>query len=217
MAVFIMLKEITALRSQKNNPNRVNVFIDGSFSFGISRIVGAWLRVGQKISEKEINELIEKDLNEKAFQSALHFLSFRNRSEYEIRMNLSGKGFNEKRISEVIDHLKSLGYIDEEIFTREWVENRAASKPRGRRLLIYELKQKKVDNAKIEQALQSLPDEITLALKAVRKIIHRYENLEQDVFNKKVTGSLIRRGFDFEVIREVRKILREENLQKIEN
>ena len=216
MAVFIMLKEITALKPQKNNPNRVNVFIDGFFSFGISRIVGAWLRVGQKISEKEIDELIADDSNEKAFQSALHFLGFRNRSEYEIRMNLLGKGFEEKEINEVIDSLKSRGYLDEETFIKEWVESRSTSKPRGRRLLAYELQQKKVNLEKIGQALQSLPDEITLALKAARKVIHRYEKMEYEVFNKKMTGFLIRRGFDFEVITEVRKILWEEAQQKID-
>ena len=210
-----MLKEITALTLQKSNSKRISVFIDGLFAFSISRIGGAWLRVGQIISEKEIDDLIEKDSKEKAFQSALHFLSFRNRSEYEIRMNLYGKGFDEKEIEEVIDNLKLRGYINEEIFAREWVENRATSKPRGRRLLIYELKQKKVNNEKIDQALESLPDEITLALKAVRKVIHRFENLEYDVYIQKVNGFLIRRGFDFEVIREARKILWEETVQKI--
>jgi len=210
-----MLKEITALKLQKSNSKRICVFIDGLFAFSISRIGGAWLRVGQKISEKEIDDLIEKDSKEKAFQSALHFLSFRNRSEYEIRMNLSGKGFDQKEIEQVIDNLKLRGYINEEIFARDWVENRATSKPRGRRLLIYELKQKKVNNEKIDQALESLPDEITLALKAVRKVIHRFENLEYDVYIQKVNGYLIRRGFDFEVIREARKILWEETVQKI--
>ena len=211
-----MSKEITALEPQKKNPNRINLFIDGCFSLGISRNVGGCLRVGQKISEKEIDELIKDDSNEKAFQSALHFLSFRNRSEYEIRRNLIGKGFVEEEISEVIEDLKKRGYLDEEKFAREWVESRSTSKPRGRRLLVYELQQKKVNPEKIAQALQILPDEITLALNAARKIIHRYEDMEIDIFNKKVTGFLIRRGFDFEIIRKARKILWEEVLQKID-
>ena len=56
-----MTKEITSLRQQKNDPNRVNVFIDGSFSFGINRISGVSLRVGQNISEEEIIKLIKDD------------------------------------------------------------------------------------------------------------------------------------------------------------
>ena len=140
-----MTKEITALSQQKNDPNRVNVFIDGSFSFGISRISGVSLKVGQNISKEEIIKLIKDDTFEKVFQSALHFLSFRNRSENEIRINLVKKGFLENDINNVIDCLKSRGYLDDEKFAKEWVENRSASKPRGRRMLVYELKQKKVN------------------------------------------------------------------------
>jgi regulatory protein len=210
------MKEITALTQQKNDPKRVNVFIDGSFSFGVSRISGILLRVGQKISEKEIIELINDDSFEKAFQSALHYLSFRNRSENEVRMNLAVKGFCENNIIKVLDCLKLRGYLDDENFAKEWVENRSASKPRGRRLLAYELKQKKVNSDMIAIALQSIPNESVLALKAARKIVLRYEKMEFDIFNKKVTGFLIRRGFDFEVIREARKILWEEVQQKID-
>lgn len=211
-----MMKEITALTPQKNDPIRVNVFIDGTFSFGVSRISGDWLRVGQKISEEEINELVKKDSNEKAFQSVLHFLGFRNRSEYEIRKNLIDKGFVEEEINEVIEDLKSRRYLDDEKFAREWVENRLASKPRGRRLLAYELKQKKVNLDKIDQALKGLPEEIVLALQAARKVAHRYEKMEYDMYCKKVTGFLNRRGFDFEIIRETRKILWEEAQNKID-
>ena len=210
------MKEITALKPQKNNQNRINVFIDGIFSFGISHFVGAWLRVGQKISEKEINELIKKDSYEKTLQSAIHFLGFRNRSENEVRTNLFGKGFNEEEINEVIEKLKSSGCLNDDNFAREWVESRSTSRPRGRRLLTYELQQKKVNPEKISQVLQGLPNEITLALKAVSKVIHRYEKMEYDVFNEKVTGFLSRRGFDFEVIRDAKKILWEEAQQKID-
>jgi regulatory protein len=216
VAVFNMMKEITALTQQKNDSNRVNVFIDGSFSFGVSKISGVSLRVGQKISDKEIIELINDDSFEKAFQSALHYLSFRNRSENEVRLNLAWKGFFENDIIKVIDCLKSHGYLDDGNFAKEWVENRSASKPRGRRLLAYELKQKKVNSDMIAVALQSLPNESVLALKAARKIVPRYEKMDFDIFNKKVTGFLIRRGFDFEVVREVRKILWEEVQQKID-
>ncbi len=215
-AVFIMMKEITALKLQKNNPKRINVFLDGFFSFGISRFVGAWLKVGQKISEKEINELVQKDSYEKALQSAIHLFNFRNRSENEVRTKLAGKGYAEDEINKVIENLKRSGALDDDKFARDWVESRSASKPRGRRLLAYELQQKKVNSEKIDEALQNLPDEITLAIKAADKVVHRYERMERDVFNKKVTAFLNRRGFNFEVIRDARNILWEEARQKID-
>jgi regulatory protein len=215
-AVFNIMKEITSLTKQKNDPNRVSVFIDGSFSFGISRILGVSLRVGQIISEEDIIKITKDDSIEKVLQSALHFLSFRNRSENEIRMNLTKKGFFENEIIKVIDCLKSRGYLDDEKFAKEWVESRSVSKPRGRRLLAYELKQKKVNSYTIALALKGLPNESVLALEAARKVVPRYKKMECDLFNKKVTGFLFRRGFDFEVIREARKILWEEVQEEID-
>jgi regulatory protein len=215
-AVFNKMKEITRLTQQKNDPNRVNVFIDGSFSFGVSRILGVSLRVGQKISEEEINKITKDDSFEKVFQSALHFLSFRNRSVNEIEMHLAKKGFFENDIIQVIDCLKSRGYLDDENFAKEWVESRSASKPRGRRLLAYELKQKKINSDMIALALQGLPNECDLALKAAKKVVFRNKKMEYDLFNKKVTGFLLRRGFDFELIQEARKILWEEVQQEVD-
>ncbi len=50
MAVFFMEeRRITSLKVQKKNPNRVSIYLDEEFAFGVSRIVAAWLHVGQDI------------------------------------------------------------------------------------------------------------------------------------------------------------------------
>ena len=61
-----MEKVITTLETQENNPDRINVFLDGEFAFGISRYVGAWLSAGQKIDETKIKSLITADEKERA-------------------------------------------------------------------------------------------------------------------------------------------------------
>jgi regulatory protein len=85
--VFLM-KKITALTVQKKNPNRVNVHLDGEFAFGMALIVAAWLRVGQELSDEKIEQLQAEDARERALQQAMLFLSYRARSESEIRQNL---------------------------------------------------------------------------------------------------------------------------------
>ena len=83
-----MERKITALQAQKRNPQRVNVYLDGEFAFGLSRITAAWLQIGQVLSEEKIVELQAADEIEVAYQKALHYLSFRTRSEDEVRKNL---------------------------------------------------------------------------------------------------------------------------------
>ena len=52
-----MTRKITALKVQKRNKNRVNVYLDNEFAFGLSRIVAGWLKTGQELSEEKILEI----------------------------------------------------------------------------------------------------------------------------------------------------------------
>ena len=48
------MKKITGIQAQKRSPNRVNIYLDGEYAFGLAQIVAAWLRVGQELDEKKI-------------------------------------------------------------------------------------------------------------------------------------------------------------------
>jgi regulatory protein len=209
-----MSNVITALKPQNKNSKRINVFIDGNFAFSLSQFGAAWLRVGETLSNKKIESLQRQDSVEIGMQSALHFLSYRNRSEYEIRKNLINKGFSLEEIEKIIQELKDKTIINNDKFAIEWVENRTNSKPRGRRLLSYELTQKKVEPMAIEQALAKLPDEFTLALSAGRKIINRYVNLDKITFKRKLSNYLLRRGFQYAIVHETVVKLWEKNQEK---
>ena len=146
--------------------------------------------------------MLSADEMEKAFQSAVHFLSFRSRSENEIRLNLTKKEFSSFTIEETINKLKAAGLVNDADFARQWVETRANLKPRSRRLMEYELRKKKVPDNQILQAIEIIPDDATLALQAAQKKIHQYNHLEKDSFRKKITSFLMRRGFHYDVIRQ---------------
>ena len=101
---------ITALKAQKRNPERISVYLDGQYAFGLARIVAAWLAVGQSLSEAKIAQLRKQDALEKAYQSALHLLSYRQRSEQEIRRKLLEKGFDQEDCERVLERLKTRDY-----------------------------------------------------------------------------------------------------------
>jgi regulatory protein len=199
-----MTRKITALKIQKKNNNRVSVYLDHEYAFGLSRIVAGWLEVGQQLSEEKIMELKAKDDVEVALQKALNFLSYRPRSEKEVRQNLKIKhGIIEEDIIDlIIERLKSGGLVDDSNFAELWVENRNEFRPRGSRALRTELRQKGSDEEIIALSLKDL-DEDKLALKAARKQSRKYKQLEWDQFRKKLTGFLARRGFPYGVISEV--------------
>jgi len=197
-----MAKKITALKLQKRNKNRVNVYLDGEFAFGLTRIVAAWLRTGQELSEEKIAELQSQDDVEIALQRVMNYLSYRARSEKEVRLNLNKHGHSETVIDEIIDRLKRGGLVDDQNFARSWVENRSEFRPRGSQMLRMELRQKGIQDQVIANTLSDL-DENALALKAARKRARRFKNLEWQEFRKKMNGFLARRGFHYGIISEV--------------
>jgi len=196
------MKKITAIVIQKRNPNRVNIHLDGEFAFGLARITAAWLRTGQELDEKKIEQLQAEDAKERALQQALLFLGYRARSESEIRKNLQKHEIPEIVIEETLERLRNDKLVDDSQFAQTWVENRSTFRPRSRRMLAMELRQKGLDEQAMQSALEDVDDE-ALAYEAAQKRAPRFKELEWIDFRKKLTGFLARRGFSYSVITPV--------------
>ncbi len=196
------MKKITALEVQKRNPNRVNVHLDGEFAFGLARIVAAWLKVGDVLDEAKIQKMQTEDARERAFQQAMLFLSYRARSESEIRRNLLKHEIPDEVIEETLARLRQDGLANDEQFARAWVENRSTFRPRSRRMLAMELRQKGLDEETASTALNEIDDE-ALAYEAAQKKAARFATLEWQDYRKKLSEFLARRGFSYAVITPV--------------
>lgn len=200
---------VTKLEQQKKNPGRVNVYLNGEFAFGISRAVAPGLEEGKEISQQHINDLQTRDSIESGYQRALNFLSYRGRSEKEIRLNLQKHQVSEEHIELVLEKLRQNTFVNDLEFAREWVENRSRFKPRGKRALSSELFQKGIDQEIIDFVLEDL-DEEELALKLARKKLSKLSTLDQTAFQKKMYGYLSRRGFSFGISKDIISTLWEE-------
>jgi regulatory protein len=197
-----MKREITAVKAQKRNPQRVSIYLDGKFAFGLSRFVAAWLEPGRKLSEEEIAKLLDEDTYEVAFQKALQFIQHRPRSVEETRRRLAEKGFGEDVVKATIEKLLDKGYLDDFDFARQWIENRNTFRPRSERLLAYELRLKGVADDKIGQALEKFGgDEYELAYQAGIKKAKKCQDETRFDFLKKVGGFLGRRGFHYGIVK----------------
>jgi regulatory protein len=198
-----MGKKITALKSQKRNHQRVNVFLDGNFAFGLSRIVAAWLHVGQELSEEKILELQVQDDQEIAYQKAIKLISYRMRSESEIQRYLNDQGISPETIEKVSDRLKRNGLLEDLNFAQLWVENRNEFRPRSHRLLAIELQQKGISQEIISQIIEEIPSDDSLAYQAAQKQVRKYKQLEWGDFRRKLTSFLARRGFSYGTIKPI--------------
>ncbi len=199
---------ITDIQAQKRNRNRVNIFLDGQYAFSLDRMAAAWLTVGRQLSVEDISRLEEKDEFQVALNRALHFLSYRARSNQEMQTYLQKKGYDTGLIDRVIAKLTEERLIDDLDFAQNWVDNRERFRPRSQSLMRLELRQKGVAESEIEQALQiSDLDDFALAMKAGKKLSRRYQLLDKPEYDRKLAASLQRRGFSYSVVRECLPLL----------
>lgn len=199
-----MAGTITALVAQKRNKNRVNVYLDGEFAFGLALIEAIKLHKGQVLDDDEVARLKALDEIEVAHEQALRFLSYRPRSAEEIRRNLSDRKrqYHSVTVEAVIERLERAGLVDDRAFARFWIENREQFAPRSARALRYELRQKGVPDEVIRAEIEGV-DEEEAAFRAAQSKARRYTRADEQTFRSKLGGYLTRRGFSYDTIRQV--------------
>lgn len=192
---------VTAIEPQVKRPNRFTLYIDDHFAMGLSVYALAGVRVGQELSRPELERLLRAEQLEEAREKALRFLEIRPRSEQELRRALQKKKYPEEIINEVMTRLGDVKLVDDRDFAKFWVENREGFKPRSKRALQYELRQKGVSSQDIARAVKKV-DESDSAYRAAHPKAMRYKELDAQAFREKLSGFLARRGFDYSVTRE---------------
>jgi regulatory protein len=201
------MKKITSIEPQKKHPNRVSIYLDDQFAFGLSRLVAAWLSPGQFLSDEKITALQLDDAREVAMQKALLFLGYRARSSQEVKSNLEKHDIPEAVISDTLRRLQENNLVNDQEFAQAWVENRNTFRPRSSRLIAMELRRKGLDEEIVRSVLSANTSEADLALEAARKYIRKVQALPWQDFRQKLTGFLGRRGFSYGVAATVVRLL----------
>ena len=191
---------ITAIEAQKRGRERVSIFLDGRFAFSVGRgvVEEHGLHPGQLLSDSQVEELAAADLVGKCLNAALRLLSYRPRSEAEIRTRLSRR-FDGETIKGVILRLRERQMIDDVAFATFWREERDSFSPRGRRLLKAELRNKGIDPEVIAEVLDGIDDEES-AYRAAQKRGRTLAKEDYETFRRKLGAFLRRRGFSYEVV-----------------
>ena len=197
-----MKKKITALRVGKSPKKRVNVFLDGKFAFSLEAEVAVreGLQPGQELSAGEIEALARSDHFHRCLNAATHYLSYRPRSESELRERLYQRGFNGDSVEVVLVKLKEQGVVDDMAFTQFWKDNRESFSPRSQWLTKLELKRKGVAEDIIDQVTDAVDDDDSAYRAALSKARSLLLSDRQD-FCRRLGGYLKRRGFGYRVIK----------------
>ena len=210
------MPKITSIEPQKRRKGRFNIYIDGQFSFALdeSLLAKNMLIAGKSLTGDQIEKLIKENEAGKLFDASLRFLSYRPRSEKEVKDFLAKKTarvenikFTEASqspvISQIITRLKQQSFLDDEEFAEWWVKARTSSQPKGPYLIKRELAGKGIDKDIIEKAISKIKNQTELGRNVIEKKIKIWKKLTNLELKKKVYEHLARRGFDSKTINEV--------------
>ncbi len=204
------MRKITAIRTGKGRRKRVNVFLDGKFAFSLEAEVAVRerLQVEQELSASQIEALAKSDHFHRCFNAAAHYLSYRPRSESELRERLHRRGFDDS-LEAVIAKLKEQGLVDDVAFAQFWKENRESFNPRSRWLTKLELRRKGVADDIIDEMVDTVDDDNN----AYRAALSKARSLplsDYQGFRRRLGEYLKRRGFSYGVINHTVKQLWQE-------
>ena len=210
------MPQITSIEPQKRRKGRFNIYVDGQFSFALDENLLAknMLAVGKSLTRDQIEKLIKENEAGKLFDASLRFLSYRQRSEKEVKDFLVKKitrienikfyqASQSPVISQIIIRLKKQRFLNDEEFADWWVKARTGSQPKGPYVIRMELVSKGVDKEIIEKAISKITNQKELGYKVIHKKLETWKKLTNLELKKKVYEHLARRGFDSKTINEV--------------
>lgn len=200
------MSKITAMRAGKRRAERVNMFLDGRFAFSLeARVVAEeGLQVGQELSTSQIEALATSDKFDRCLNAANRFLSYRPRSESELRERLHRRGFDGDIVEAAIARLKEQGLVDDVAFAQFWKDSRESFSPRSQWLTRLELRQKGVAANIIDQIAGDVDDNDSAYRAALGKA-GRLPLSDYQSFRRRLGEYLKRRGFDYGVINQTVK------------
>ena len=201
------MSKITAIRTARGDEKRVNMFLDGKFALSLEAKVIAeeGLQVGQELSTSQMEALARSERFDRCLNAANRYLSYRPRSESELRGRLRQRSFDDDNIEVVIAKLKEQGLVDDIAFAQFWKENRESFSPRSQWLTKLELRQKGVAADVTDQVINGDDDDNAYRaalVKAARLPLADYQS-----FRRRLGEYLKRRGFGYGVINDTVKRL----------
>lgn len=201
--------KISKIEAQKRNKDRLNIYIDDEFAFGISVdiFVKYNLKKDQEIEDEFIKEILLAEENNKSITLAVKYLALRQRSVKEVKDYLKRKGYDDNLIDDTISYLEEKNYLNDYEFAQSFIRDKSYLNKYGINKIRYELMNKGVSREIISKTLRfDTDEEYNNAIELANKKMKSYRNQDRDSIYRKLGGFLQRRGYRYDT---VSKVLRE--------
>ena len=190
------MKTITELKTQAKNAKRVSVYLDGQYYCGLDlqTVVKNRLKVGLSLEESELIDIQRESEFSACYNSALNLISKSVKTEKEVSDKLIKKGYLKEIVEEVIEKVKSYGFIDDKNYAERYVSTYKNVK--GKRLIALELKKKGVSEKDYKEILDETDSQQETAYNLAVKYLKNKAIDEKTI--RKCYNYLLQKGFSYD-------------------
>ena len=197
---------ITKIEQQKNNEDRVNIYVNGEFFTAIFKelVFTFNLKKGDEIDENNLKAILSDEMYLKAKNKALNILSKADQSEKKIREKLS-TDFEENTIDKVIEFLKRNNFINDNLLAQKIVNTNLNLNKCGKNRIKQNLYNKGIDSSTINKAISDIDNEAEFgnAMYLAKKRYERIKNEDKRKIYQKLSQHLAYKGFNYDIIKRV--------------
>lgn len=194
--------KITDIKQQAKRQDRYSIFIDGKYSFSLSEaeLLAQSLKIGQEFNKAELETIKDEAAIDKGVYRVLNLIARRPRSRWEVEDYLKRKGYKSEEIEKITKNIEEKGHINDLDFAKRWTESRRLLKPISKRKLQMELRQKRVDDHIVQEALE---EDETDEQEVLRELINKKRHQARYRDDQKLIAYLARQGFNYSDIKAV--------------
>ena len=160
-------------------------------------IVRFMLSRDKVISKEELTEIQDFAQFSYGKNLALYHLSFKARTEKEVREYLKKYDIEDTIASQVIANLKDENWINDRQYAYSIINSNQLSGDKGNYILIQKISQKGVSKSIIQEVLQEF-DLAEVALRTAEKLLKKYQGkLPARALQDKIIQNLTNKGFSY--------------------
>lgn len=200
------MKKITRIEFQKNNKDRVNIYLDDNFAFGIDLniMIKYSLVKNMDLDDEFIDEILKAEEEINVYNYALSVLSRNAKSEKQLRSKMMDKGYDVQFIDNVISKLKEQKYLNDELYSEMLINSKINVSKYGKVKVKEILYERGINREIIEEKLTMVSDEDELE-RAYSLGVKKLRILKEEDTRKKsikLSNYLINKGFEFKIVKK---------------
>jgi regulatory protein len=181
-------------------------------------IVKYHLTIDQELTKADYNQIIKHNEYETLYLKAIQYISYQMRTISEVKKHLQKSTKSETVINQIIEELKQHKYVNDKLFTKEYVLEKIEYDNVGPKYIREKLIQKGIHFDLIEESLRSFTDD--MQFDKVFQLIQKELRYKQKKPYQKVYLSLkqklISKGFSLSIIESSITSLKEEIMAQID-